>query len=406
MKVRCVLDDRFPYFRNDAPELINYSQFLPLRDFDVVASGLNFDTPDCHVTGGCDLYTTKAAGSDKKLYKNIDRSLESQHEAMLKFGASLSPPQRSSLNLARSSPFGPLSEISSRKTFAYLIATLNASHPDYDFSHVLRPADFRRERPLRKVMATLDTTLRTARPNAPPTIDFPVTAFLSQNTKKAKKAAAAAADMGSSPPAVSGTESPPWGPHMWALIDKEMTLKECSVFSYQPAMNPFDEEATAIWSLHYFFFNKERKRVAYLYVRGVPVVSHSSSPQPLRHRSGAVSLTPSSSSGDLKKRRSFLDEAGANKRARYWLGDKAERVTASDDEDDFADDGLSWNRDRDGVLELEEFAGSYDDYDPIFNEDFDDDLSEEDLDADDEARTSQGPVRGMSEDIAGRMEIE
>lgn len=325
---------------------------------------------------------------------------------MLKFGASLSPPQRSSLNLSRSSPFGPLSEISSRKTFAYLIATLNASHPDYDFSHVLRPADFKRERQLRKVMANLDTTLRSARPNAPPTIDFPVTAFLSaQNTKKAKRAAAAAADMGSSPPAVSGTESPPWGPHMWALIDKEMTLKECLVFSYQPAMNPFDEEAAAIWSQHYFFFNKERKRVAYLYVRGVPVVSHNSPPQPVRQRSGAMSLSPSNSSGEWKKRRFMLDEAGANKRAKYWLGDRAEKVTVSEDEDDYADDGLTWNRDRDGVLELDEFAGSWDDRDDSLDEDFsNDDFSEDEVDDMEEARRSQG--RRMSEDIAGRMEIE
>lgn len=324
---------------------------------------------------------------------------------MLKFGASLSPPQRSGLNLSRSSPFGPLSEISSRKTFAYLIATLNASHPDYDFSHVLRPADFKRERPLRKVMANLDTTLRSARPNAPPTVDFPLTAFLSQNTKKAKRAAAA--DMGSSPPAVYGTESPPWGPHMWALIDKEMTLKECSVFSYQPAMNPFDEETAAIWSQHYFFFNKERKRVAYLYVRSVPVVSHNSPPQPIRQRSGTASLSlSSSSSGELKKRRFVLEEAGANKRARYWLGDRAEKVTASEDEDDYADDGLTWNRDRDGVLELDEFAGSYNDCNDFIDDDFsEDDFSEED--ADDEVRRSQGrAVRGMSEDIAGRMEIE
>ncbi|ROV96273.1 hypothetical protein VMCG_07701 [Cytospora schulzeri] len=264
-------------------------KFLPLRDFDVVTSALNFDTPDCHVTGGCDLYTTKAAGSDKKLYKNIDKSLETQHAALLKFGSSLSPPQRTSLNLSRSSPFGPLSEISSRRTFAYLIATLNASHPDYDFSHVLRPTDFKRERMLRKVMANLDITLST----------------------------------------VSGTESPPWGPHMWALIDKEMTLNECAIFSYQPASNPFDEETAAIWSLHYLFFNRERKRVAYLYVRGVPVVSHSySPPQQLlraRQRSGAMTLTPSSSSGDLRaKRRSVQQlggeegegEPGANKRAR------------------------------------------------------------------------------------------
>ena len=129
----------------------------------MVTSALNFLTPDCRVSGGCDLYTTKAAGSDKKLYKSIDRSLESQHAALLKFGASLSPPQReqmaASLNLSRSSPFGSFSDISSRRTFAYLIATLNASHPDYDFSHVLRPTDFRREKDLRRAIATFDSIM-------------------------------------------------------------------------------------------------------------------------------------------------------------------------------------------------------------------------------------------------------
>ncbi|PSS20365.1 hypothetical protein M430DRAFT_27418 [Amorphotheca resinae ATCC 22711] len=130
-------------------------KFLPLRDFDDVTSALNFHTPDCKVIGGCDLYTTKAAGSDKKLYRNIENSLESQYESLLRLSASVSPPQGSSgpspLNLSRSSPFGPLSQISSRRTFAYLIATLNASHPDYDFSHILRPADFRRERSLKAI---------------------------------------------------------------------------------------------------------------------------------------------------------------------------------------------------------------------------------------------------------------
>ncbi|KAJ4306078.1 RNA polymerase III-inhibiting protein maf1 [Collariella sp. IMI 366227] len=138
-------------------------KYLSLPAFDVVTSALNFDTPDCHITGSCDLYTTKAAGSDKKLYKNIQQSLESQHAALLKLGASLSPPQRTSmaasLNLSRSSPFGSLDQVSNRRTYAYLIATLNASHPDYDFSHVLRPADFQRERLLRRVMGTIDSTL-------------------------------------------------------------------------------------------------------------------------------------------------------------------------------------------------------------------------------------------------------
>lgn len=306
---------------------------------------------------------------------------------MLKFGASLSLPQREqmteSLNLSRSSPFGPLSEISSRRTFAYLIATLNASHPDYDFSHILRPADFRRERSLRKVMANLDSTLNSVRPNAKTPVNYATSAFPPSNNS----------GLGSSPPAVSGTESPPWGPHMWGLINKEMTLNQCTVYSYQPDVDPFDDEAAAIWSLHYFFFNKALKRVAYICVRGVPVISYNS---PVLHpRRSAMG----SSSGDLKRQAGLTEDSGASKRARYWLGDRpAVRITSSDDEDDYVDDGWAWNRDRDG--EVEEFTGNYDESD---DHGFEESSDEEYYDDDQEAK---GPVRGVSEDIASRMEIE
>jgi AP-1 complex subunit sigma 1/2 len=280
-----------------------------------------------------------------------------------------------SLNLSRSSPFGPLSELASRRTFAYLIATLNASHTDYDFSNVLRPSDFRRERNLRKVMNNIDTTLQSVRP---------ASAILDGSLPRS---------VGSShSPAGSGiTTSPIWGPQSWAMLNGQIKLQDCTCFSYQPADNPFEEEEGAIWALHYFFFNKTDKRVAYLYVRGVPVVSHSPRMQPRR---GSSSLTSSS----LKRGYLSLDDSGANKRARYWLGDQyAARVTASDDDTD--DDGLEWNRDADGEL-----RSLSDDYDETEDDEFEE---ENDADADeDDDRIHKSPVRGVSEDIAARMEIE
>jgi AP-1 complex subunit sigma 1/2 len=357
-------------------------KYLSLPSFDVVTSALNFDTPDCHVTGSCDLYTTKAAGSDKKLYKNIQQSLESQHAALLKFGASLSPPQRdsmaASLNLSRSSPFGSLEEMSNRRTFAYLIATLNASHPDYDFSHVLRPADFKRERVLRRVMGQIDSTLSSVRPNS---------TLLDVAVPRSSPAKPTDFNTGIS-------TAPAWGPQMWAMVDKEMMLKDCTVFSYQPADDPFDEEEGAIWALHYFFFNKALKRVCYLYVRGVPVMSHS--PRVTAHTAMSRRNTGSLSAfGDD----GMSDDVGANKRARYWLGDKfAERITTSDDE---LDDGLVWNRDADGDVNLQ------------YDEDDDDDFpGDEELGPGDgdqsyrDWRRSESPVRGVSEDIASRMELD
>lgn len=355
-------------------------QYLSLPSFDVVTSALNFDTPDCHVTGSCDLYTTKAAGSDKKLYKNIQQSLESQHAALVKFGASLSPPQRdsmaASLNLSRSSPFGSLDEVSNRRTFAYLIATLNASHPDYDFSLVLRPADFKRERVLRRVMTHIDSTLSSVRPNA---------AFLDTAAPRSSP------NKSSFNTAVSA--APAWGPQMWAMIDKEMMLKDCTVFSYQPADDPFDEEEGAIWALHYFFFNKALKRVCYLYVRGVPVMSHSPRLPPhssLSRRSALGGLADEDDDDD------DLDDLGARKRARYWLGDKyAERLATSDDE---MDDGLVWNRNADGDVNYQ--------YDDDYDEDDDFDEPHAAGEYEDDVQNRRNSVRGVSEDIASRMEID
>ncbi|RDW62825.1 repressor of RNA polymerase III transcription MAF1 [Coleophoma crateriformis] len=336
-------------------------KFLPLRDFDDVTSALNFSTPDCQVVGGCDLYTTKAAGSDKKLYKDIENSLESQYSSLLRLSASVSPPDdlssaASSLNLSRSSPFGPMTQVSSRRTFAYLIATLNASHPDYDFSHILRPADFRRERSLKSVINTIDTTLLNLRPSSGMALQVPA------QTTYATTASAT-------------TTSQAWGPQMWTLIDKEMTLKECTVYCWAPPDEPFDGEEGSIWSLNYFFFNKERKRVAYIYVRGIAVMSHS----------------PRLGHGMTKRSASGYD-SGANKRAKYWLGDRAANVTNGQDAD--LDDSEMWSNGD----ELDAGDGMF--YQDDFCDDYDDEADDED------ELEYRGSVRGVSEDIAARMEID
>ncbi|KAF7946992.1 uncharacterized protein EAE97_004241 [Botrytis byssoidea] len=330
-------------------------KFLPLRDFDNITSALNFNTPDCHVIGGCDLYTTKAAGSDKKLYKNIENSLESQYESLLKLSASVSPPldpTEAGVNLSRSSPFGPLSQVSSRRTFAYLIATLNASHPDYDFSHNLRPADFHKERSLKTVINTIDSTLYNLRPSSGMTLHVP-----SQTSYKTTSSA--------------GATSQAWCPQMWALIDKEMTLKDCTVYSWAPPDEPFDGELGSIWSLNYFFFNKEKKRVAYFYVRAVPVMSHS----------------PSQGQG-IAGREAEYNDAGANKRARYWLGDRADNLMIDQNGDDDTDVNM-WDED-DQVDPEEEY---YDGYDDEADDEFDD-------------QNYKAPIRGVSEDMAASMDID
>lgn len=357
-------------------------QFVPNRDFDSIASTLNFSTPDLQVLGGCDLYITKAAGGDKKLYKNIENGLEARHQSDLLFCKSLSPPQvdlaAPTLNLSRSSPFGNLGQVSSRRTYAYLIATLNASHPDYDFSHALRPADFKRERDLRSVMNNIDTTLYSLRPR--PGMTVPCTGTQPQ------------------PAPAAGLI---WGPRTWSLVDQQMRLKQCNIYRYAPEdYDPFQEdEEGAMWSLNYLFFNRALKRVCYLYLRGISVLSQQTR-QPPRALASSHKRLSEYSSDEI-----VFSDIGARKRARYWLGDRADTRATSAVESRSEDENESEHE----KLHTGEFgfAGINNRFDeaarPLVDENDNYILSDEDVRS--ERSDSKSIVRGVSEEIADAMEI-
>ncbi|EXJ82575.1 hypothetical protein A1O3_06388 [Capronia epimyces CBS 606.96] len=354
-------------------------KFVPNRDLDIVTSSLNFTTPDLHVIGGCDLYTTKAAGGDKKLYKNIENGLEEQYKSNLQFSHSLSPPQAhmmaSSLNLSRSSPFGNLGITSSRRTYAYLIATLNASHPDYDFSHMLRPTDFKREKSLRHVMNTLDTTLYNLRPR-------PLNSFVNVPGLAPESAC----------PPSSQTH---WGPGMWRLIDQQMSLRDCSIYRYAPEdFDPFeDDDEGSLWSINYFFFNKARKRVCYLYLRGISVLAMSTM-DGLRTPVKGKRFADDESDGWM------TPDLGAHKRAKYWLGDR----TGIDIQSGDTELPSIEREGRGSALE----DGMEDDHfpppaRPVVDEHDNYVLSDEEVRS---ARSnSKSTVRAMSEEVVGAMEV-
>ena len=109
---------------------------------------------------------------------------------------------------------------------------------------------------------------------------------------------------------------------MWRIIDNQMTLKECSIYCYSPEEDPYDGEEGALWSFNYFLFNKTRKRVCYIYLRGLSIISHSPAQKtPVK--------TKRSADGEWA-----LDQPSSSKRARYWLGDRAIDVSDQPDEDE------------------------------------------------------------------------
>jgi len=251
-----------------------------------VNAALNFENDGTTVEGGCDLFTIKKTRKDKKLESKIHKELAKEHESSLRFAASLSPPDAARYamteNLARSSPFGSLSQVSNRRTYAYMIATLNASYPDYDFSNALDPFDFRREKRLDDIVNLVDTKVLNAHGRS----------------------------------FQSGLQTPGgsllWGIKMWRIIDSEMDLEKCELYSWRPDEDPFDDDKPTKWALHYFFFNKLKKRVCYLYARA---------------RVSDQVNDWSEALYDSPKRKYDMEEYsdyGANKRARYWLGDSAE----------------------------------------------------------------------------------
>ncbi|KAL3241075.1 RNA polymerase III-inhibiting protein MAF1 [Nakaseomyces bracarensis] len=117
-------------------------------------------------------------------------------------------------------PFGPISEPSSRRTFAYLIAILNASYPDHDFS-LLEPNDFKRSS-IKSFIAKFENSMYS----------------LGRNPEE-------------------------W---IWEIINSHMTLSDCVLYQYAPTQSFLDDEPGHLWSLIGFLFNKKRKRVAFVYL--------------------------------------------------------------------------------------------------------------------------------------------
>lgn len=123
----------------------------------------------------------------------------------------------SSINIG---PFGPINETASRRTFAYLIAILNASYPDHDFS-LLEPTDFLKVS-LKSMISKFENALYSL-----------------------------------------GKKPEEW---MWEVINSHMDMSDCVIYQYNPARSFMDDEPGHLWSLIWFLFNKKRKRVAYLYL--------------------------------------------------------------------------------------------------------------------------------------------
>ncbi|RKP07612.1 repressor of RNA polymerase III transcription MAF1 [Thamnocephalis sphaerospora] len=209
-------------------------KFLQVPEIEVISNALNFDTTDCRVFGRLEAYSCKHAGNDRKLLKFI----EHKYDANALDAHSLSPGPEPHLPgvdawslspVSRDlivSPFGPLSQPSSRRTLFYLIATLNASFPDYDFRQV-DVTQFNKVTNFHTVTSAINTTLmNVGRGHLLRDYQF------------------------------------------WDVLDGVIELDDCDIYGYTPDLES-DPYECSLWSYNYFFFNRKQKRILYLSLHSV-----------------------------------------------------------------------------------------------------------------------------------------
>ncbi|KAI9323557.1 repressor of RNA polymerase III transcription MAF1-like protein [Dichotomocladium elegans] len=204
-------------------------KFLEVDSLEQLNSVFEWETTECVLTGRVEAYSCKSAGSDKKLYKLLENKYGNHHPMVDLVAGSISPDNEFTVI----SPFGRLDEATPRKTFFYLLATLNAAYPDYDFSNV-RPDQFSKQPSLNLVINAVNTTL-----------------FNHGNDEIITKY------------------------RLWDTLDELVQLKECDVYSYNADSDddPMNDQDGYLWSMNYFFFNRKLKRMVFFTVKSRSLIN-------------------------------------------------------------------------------------------------------------------------------------
>ena len=213
-------------------------KLLESSNFEAINSALFVETGDSRIVGRIESYSCKMIGSEKAAYKKLFNNGEGKNPHTLE---ALSPPANGyggyslSPTYSRSWSGGgcggnkssdedcelQLCDTISKKTLFYLIQTLNAAFPDYDFSDA-KSGEFSKEPNLSYVTNNIDGLL-----------SMTATSTYSKTHEK-----------------------------LWVTLDQEIKLSDCDIYSYNPDLtsDPFGEDG-CLWSFNYFFYNRKLKRV-------------------------------------------------------------------------------------------------------------------------------------------------
>eukprot|EP01134_Creolimax_fragrantissima_P002770 CFRG2770T1 len=212
-------------------------KYLDVEPFQRFSSFLSCTRDGQRLQCQLESYSCKSAGDDRKKYTAYAK--ENGHSpAELQ---ALSPPKLDGLHTSFASgsfPRGSITssdglQITDRKTIYFLMSTLNASFPDYDFSD-MDSQQLSREQDLTAVVNVVNTQLQEA----------------------------------------IGDEYVRNQTALWAAIDAEIDLEKCEIYSYShhDDNDPFGEMGI-LWSFNYLFYNRSLKRITMFYCRATSMVA-------------------------------------------------------------------------------------------------------------------------------------
>ncbi|CAK9141301.1 unnamed protein product [Ilex paraguariensis] len=189
---------------------MKYLEYTPLERINDFFSHVNLG--ERTIRGFLEAYSCKHTGTDKKL------SLSLENEILDYIGKSS--------DTDSSSPVEYLTSRSSRKTLIYLILTLYHMYPDYDFSAV-NAHQFFTEESWDSFKQIFDN-------------------YMFEASKEWAEANECSSLLDT----------------LYKALDEVVKLAECDIYSYNPDSDadPFLERG-AIWSYHFFFYNRKLKRV-------------------------------------------------------------------------------------------------------------------------------------------------
>lgn len=209
-------------------------KLLENNGFERINSDLCLESGDAKIVGRLESYSCKMIATEKQFYKRFagdsgrsGSTLEALSPPQAGYGCYSSSPGTAVYSRSASRSSGSEDEGSvlcdtiERKTLFYLISTLNAAFPDYDFA-TAKSDEFTKEPNLQFVTNNIDNLLS-----------------ISATTEYGKI-----------------------HDKLWLTLNSEIDLMECDIYSYNPDLvsDPFGEDGS-IWSFNYFFFNKKLKRI-------------------------------------------------------------------------------------------------------------------------------------------------